>query len=271
MRQVVVVLVVLVMSGCVTAPPPKMPTAEAFAPAARAAPLPPEQFSRQFRRASDCEAAAFELIPDLGRNAAWSYAMACAERDDYTELESLIAHWLPELKTRSEVPDLLAHVMASRGAHLNEDLELLHRHRVPIFDLHTALTQTDSFKGRYLVFVGKDAESRGGEVVLLEQQLFSETTGVMAPTHFGSQGYSPWGPYSTESGRIDTRVTEFFEGTGVEIVARLREPDPFLTAEKNLVFLVRFDGARVDHDQGTSDGPEPMHTALVTLISYHGL
>ncbi len=267
----VVVVVVLVVSGCVTAPPPKMPTAEAFAPGPQAAPLPPEQWSRQFRRASDCEAAAYELIPDLGRNAAWSYAMGCAERDDYTELESLIAHWLPELQTKPEVADLLAHVMAARGAHLEEDLALLHRSHVPLFDLHTALAQTDAFKGRSLVFVGKFVESRGGEVLLLEQELFSESSSVMAPTHFGTQGLSPWGPYGSESGRIDTRVTEFFEGTGVEIVARLREPDPFLTVDKNLVFLVRFDGTRVDHDEGTSDGPEPMHTALVTLISYHGL
>ena len=197
--------------------------------------------------------------------------MACAERDDYTELPTLLAHWLPELKVKPEVPDLLAHVLASRGAHLHEDLELLHRSRVPLFDLRTALTQADAFKGRYLVFVGKYAESRGGEVVLLEQELFSETSSVMAPTHFGTQGYSAWGPFSAESGRIDTRTWEYFEGTGVQIVARLREPDPYLTADKDLVFLVRFDGARVDHAEGTSDGPEPMHTALVTLISYHGL
>ena len=75
----------------------------------------------------------------------------------------------------------------------------------------------------------------------------------------------------SEYGNIETRVTDVFEETGQEVHARIQNPDPFLVVDKNLVFLVRFDGTVVTDRENTSEGQEPNRTALVTLISYHDM
>ena len=161
----------------------------------------------------------------------------------------------------------------------------------------TALKQSSAFKGRYLVFVGKVAETKVSkgklEMVLLERGLGSDTQNVMSGPRYGSvssssgQGALAWksngvagsgsasGSYSrgnsSVSGNMEQRVTDIFEDTGQEIIVKLKQPDPFLTVDKNLVFLVRFDGSLVGDTSNVSEGEEPPRTALVTLISYHDI
>lgn len=308
-RFLSVACVFVVCAACVTTPPPpKMSTAEAFAPAdsapvdaaqTRAALGAPKDWARQYRRDIDCERNAHELKQHNGREVAWTYAVACITKGGFTQLESLVDHWDEELRTRPEAPALIAQILASRGGHLRVDLEILQQKRIPVFDLNSALKQSGAFKGRYLVFVGKISELKEKkgktELVLLEQALGSESAMVLSNGRgYGSSGTSSgsgsakWrsngvmgsgsasGSYSRSgssvSGEFEQRVTDVFEETGQEVIAKIKQPDPFLTVDKNLVFLVRFDGAaRLDTDLAGEGSGDALRTALVTLISYHDL
>jgi len=301
------VALAVVTASCVTTPPPpKMSTEEAFAPAtvapvdasqSRAALGPPKEWARQYRRDIDCEREARALSKFHGRDVAWTYLKPCITRGLFTQLELLCGYWEEELKTKPEAPSLIAQVLAARGGHLGVDLPVLQKERIPVFELPSALKQPNAFKGRYVVFVGKIAETRNKkgnlEMVLLEQSLGSDTQYVMGTRAYGStssssgKGAMAWrssgvmgsgsasGSYSSGSqsvsGDMERRVTEVFEDTGQEIIARLKAADPFLVADKNLVFLVRFDGALIGDTSNLSEGEEPVRTALVTLVSYHEL
>ncbi|MDP1829377.1 MAG: hypothetical protein Q8L48_39290 [Archangium sp.] len=309
LRSLSVACAVVACAGCVTTPPPpKMSASEAFAPAtvqpvdaaqARAALGSPKDWARQFRRDIDCERNANELKVHNGREVAWTYVVACISKGGFTQLESLVDHWDEELRARPEAPALIAQILASRGGHLRVDLEILQQKRIPVFDLASALKQSGAFKGRYLVFVAKisEAKEKKGktELVLLEQALSSEAAMVLSNgqgsgsvSSSSGAGTAAWrsngvlgsgsasGSYSqggsSVSGQFEQRVTDTFEETGQEIIAKVKQPDPFLTVDKNLVFLVRFDGsARLDTASASEGVEDPLRTALVTLISYHDL
>jgi hypothetical protein len=296
------------LSACVVeVPKPKMSAEEAFSPAPVAAPVtasqsraalgPPKEWARQFRRDLECERGAHELVPNSGREIGWTYLKACIDKGTFTALKPLVENWEEELKTRPEAPSLIAQIIATRGGHLRPDLEILQQRRIPVFDLASALKQTVAFKGRYLIIVAKIGEAKSAkgrvELVLLEQSWGSEVASVLSGPRTGtvttssgsgqvgfrSNGVlgsgSAQGSYAnrttTETGGMEQRVTDVFEETGQEIIAKVKQPDPFLTADKNLVFLVRFDGTLVTDTENTSAGDEPSRTALVTLISYHDL
>lgn len=310
MKQLLSVCCVVVFAGaCVTAAPPsKMSAAEAFSAPPTEAPVdraqsraalgPPREWAKQFRRDLECERGAHELELNHGHEVAWTYVKACVEKGNFTQLKMLCENWQDDLKTRPEAPSIIAQIIAARGGHLGPDLEILQQKRIPVFDLASALKQSVAFQGRYLVFVGKISETKMAkgkiELVLLEQALSSELatvfssgprSGSVSTSSGGGQGGwrssgivgsgSASGSYSNRStseyGRVETRVTDVFEDTGQEIIAKIRQPDPFLTVDKNMVFLVRFDGTLVGDTENLSDGEEPHRTALVTLISYHDI
>lgn len=305
MRSFGLVGLLVVGSGCATpAPVPKMSAAEAFAPAqasevdpamARASLGPPKEWAKQFRRDIDCEREARNLVKTTGRDVGWTYLKACITRGFFTQLEALVQNWEDELKTKPDAAPLIAQVIAARGGHLGVDLQLLQQKRIPVFDLASALKQASAYKGRYLLLVAKISEAKEvkgrTELVLLEQSLSNETASVMSGPTYGTvasnsgnvnatwrtttssgtatANYANRG--ATESGAMERRVTDVFEETGQEVIAKLKQPDPFLTVDKNLVFLVRFDGT-VSSDIGVvHKGEDPLATALVTLISYHDL
>ena len=308
MKRLLCVLSVVLLSACVVAAPkPKMSADEAFSPPPPDAPVSraqsraalgaPKEWARQYRRDLECERAAHELEPAHGHEVAWTYLKACIEKGNFTQLKTLVENWEDDLKNRPEAPSMIAQIIAARGGHLRPDLEILQQKRIPVFDLTSALKQSVAFTGRYLVFVGKIAEAKTSkgkvELVLAEQTLTSELASVFSGPRTGtvssasgsgqvgfrSNGIlgsgSAQGSYSnrstTESGRMEQRVTDVFEDTGLEVIAKVKQPDPFLTADKSLVFLVRFDGTLVTDTESTSEGEEPHRTALVTLISYHDL
>lgn len=297
-----------VLFACATAKPKEtMPAEEAFAPPPKAAPVAadpratlgtPKEWALQYRRDLDCEQAARDLIPVYGREAGWTYVKACVTKGGFTQLKTLCTYWTDELKTRPEAGSIIAEVIGARGAHLLTDLALVQEQRIPLFDLASALKQPSAFKGRYLVVLGKvgDLKERGGrtEVTLQEQARSSEVSRVVGKDAYGtvsnssSKGSVSWqsrdsivgsgsasgsssSQRSSVSGKMEQRVTDTFDETGQVIIAKLKQPDPFLRAEQNMVFLVRFDGTAVADAETTNEGEEPKRTALVTLVSYHGL
>ncbi len=306
MSRVVPGLCVLVL-GCATSESAKKESVDAVfapppqsnAPAAKRAPQKsPESWARAFRRPGECEAAARDLGTQYGADFGWTYVKACIARPDFGLLETLIQNWPQDLKNRAESPQLLAQVIANRGGSVGPDLALLQQRRLALFELGAALRQPDAFKGRYLVFVGKVEKLRSAkgrsELVVLEQSRGSDQTAVFSGKMRGSVSASSSrssgsgrfatsgvlgsgsGSYTSSgsssgasmSGDMEQRVSYEFSETGQEVFVRLAQPDPFLSVDRNFVFLVRFDATKKSDVDGSSD-EDPAMTALVTLVSYH--
>lgn len=308
MKSVLLAALALVFSfACAAAKPvEKMSAEEAFAPApstqfapsqAKALIGAPKEWAKQFPRDLECEKGARGLEEAHGHEIAWTYVKACITRGGFTQLKTLCENWTEDLKTRPEAGSILAQVIASRGGHLKSDMEIVQQLRIPLFELSAAVKQSSAFKGRYLLVIGKIAEAKEAkgktELVLMEQAIGSDLTSVITGPRSasvsttsggGSAGWkssgiagsgSASGNYQkttrSESGRAEMRVTDFFEETGQVVIAKIKQPDPFLRVDKNLIFLVRFDGTAVADTENTDEGDEPHRTALVTLISYHDL
>ncbi|MBS1152140.1 MAG: putative lipoprotein [Myxococcaceae bacterium] len=307
MRVIVTLAVGVLAVSCATAKPEtKMSAEEAFGPSvarkltpaeAKAALGPPKEWAQQFRRDLDCERAAKELEANYGHDMAWSYLKGCITKGGFTQLKTLCVNWEEDLKTRPEAGSLIAQVIGARGGKINTDLQIVQEARIPLFDLASALKQSSAFKGRYLIVIGKVGETKEAkgkfEVVLQEQALQSDISRVMSGPSYGSvssgsgKASAGWkstgvhgsgsasGSYSNtrvnESGKMEQRVTDYFDETGQEVIAKMKQPDPFLRSDKNMIFVVRFDGSVVADNENTSEGEQPRRTALVTLISYHDL
>ncbi len=306
-RLLPVVTTALLAAACAAAKPvEKMSADEAFgAPVAapvsakdsRAALGAPKEWAKQWRQDLACERGARDLEQVHGHDVAWTYMKSCITKGGFIQLKTLCDNWTEDLKTRPEAGSIIAQVIAARGGHVKSDLESIQQFRIPLFDLGSALKQASAFKGRYLLVVAKISETKETkgktELVLQEQAISSEASSVMTGTRSGSvssstgSGSVGWksngavgsgsasGSYSkntrTEYGKVETRVTDFFEETGQELLAKIKQPDPFLQVDKNLIFLLRFDGTAVGDTENTGEGGEPRKTALVTLISYHDL
>ncbi|MFZ5441211.1 MAG: hypothetical protein ACOZQL_14475 [Myxococcota bacterium] len=289
------ILLVVVGVGCASQPKPMLKAEEVFVPSggppvtsaeqSRELLGTPKAWASQFRRDIDCAQSARTLKIQVGAEQAWRYMKACAEKQGFTQLELFCSDWTDFLRDDPAAPSLIAQTIANRGGHVERDLEVVRKHRVALFGLPTAVRQPAAFKGRYLVFVGKIAElkdKRGkAEAVVLEQSLSSELSLVMTGPMRGGRGSAKWGSsgalgsgsasYGSVSGDVEQRQTDSFEETGQEVVLKLRQLDPYLTVDKNLLFLVRFDNAVIGDTADLSDGEEPTRTGVVTLISYHEL
>jgi hypothetical protein len=274
--------------------------ARAEAPRAEQAPrrtLSPEKWARGYVRPGECESAALGLAEESGREVGWTYVKACAARTDFGLLKRLIENWTPELKTKPEAATVLAQVIAHRGGLVKSDLMQVQQRRLPLFELSAAVRQPDAFKGRYLVFVGridklKSVKGRY-ELVLAENARVEEDTSVFAEgstattssrsgsasvsgsyrsDRMGSGSGQASGSYqgssASRSGTLERRSMTTFEDTGQRVITRLATPDPYLSVDRNFLFLVRFDAARPMADESAED-EEPKLTAVVSLISYH--
>lgn len=287
----------LAAAGCATSQSNKVAAAEAFgakespqtasaaggarAPVGRVQkPVSPEKWAKQFRRPQDCAIAAKELAVVYGQEPAWEFIRACIQKGDFTLLRTLLDEWSEQLKAKPEAPSLVAQVLGARGGSIRADLRALQERRIPMFDLASALKQPKVFAGRYVLFVARvdDMAVKKGraEVVLSEMVLGSETADVMAGRRYGTNeslnasvgNTKISGNYSRTSGEVETRVSNTFEPSGEQILVKLREPDPYLSSDRNFLFLTRFEGVRVMDDANEDD---PRNTALVSLISYHEL
>ncbi len=292
------------LACAVSQPATKMEAANAFAQPAVATSDPrlskvalgtPKVWARQYRRDLDCERAARDLDTYYGHDTAWTYLKACVMQGNFTQLKMLTDYWTEDLRNRPDAPPIIAQVLAARGGHVQSDIELLQRQRIPLFELGAAVKSAPAFKGRYLVFVGEIAESKTAkgktELVVMEQRVGSEMSNVLTGNRYGStsssatSGSARWsssgilgsgsaagstsGSSGTVSGQVETRVSDVFEDSGQEVLLKLKQDDPFLRVEKRTLFLVRFDGAKVTDAENTGEGEEPKRVAMATLVSYH--
>lgn len=268
------------------------PTRLASAPAETGKERPPAppmaQFDgRAFAAAQatprECERAA----RDLAKVDRWSGLRACIERVRYprgpfTDLQILTnGNWDDELQSRKDAPELAARLVAARGGDVDGDLPALQKSRLPVFSLAAALRQPAVYKGRWLVLRGRlgELQTDGAQ----SAALLSETT--LHNNVYDQQVGSSSHHESSSSGHIDARTSQFGSGsaswsdasksksysskqhyenevasTGRQALGRIAKPDPFLTPDKEMVFLARFDGVRTDDNNET--------VALVTIQSY---
>jgi hypothetical protein len=298
---------VAVLCACASQKPAeKMSAQEAFSsapehPAGGVAARPtlgtPQEWASQYRRDVECELAARDLKVSYGEDIAWKYlTKGCVPRGVFTQLRALLDNWTQELLTRPEAGSLLAEIVAKRGGIVPSDLTMIQQKRIPLFDLNSAVSQANAFKGRYLLLTGKitQIKSHKGRTELAVDEVAAASQSTVVMSHEGRTGSSSardssasaeWksngimgsgsasGKSSTsgfsQSGGVEDRVSDYFKETGQEAIIKLKQPDPFLRTERTLVFLVRFDGTAISDNEDTGESEEPRKVALVTLVSYH--
>ncbi len=233
----------------------------------------PEKWAKQFWRPQDCARAARELAQELGGETAWAYLKACVAKGDFTLLRTLLDEWAEPLRTKPESPKVVAHVIAARGGTVRSELRALQGKGLQIFDLASAMKQPKSFAGRSVLFVAKVDEIKvvkgRAEVTLLEMVSVSEAADASVGKHGGGRAVSGATSYvGRQADTVDVPVTHTFEPSGEVILVKLKEPDPYLAAERSFLFLARFEGSRVPDD---TDDDDPHPHALISLISYYDI
>ncbi len=240
--------------ACATAQ--KMPASEAFQAAERVStpPIGSPAWAHQFRRAFDCEATARLSKPDS--EVAWHALKACVQRGDFTHLEESVMHWAPELRNRTEAPQLLAQVIAARGGFAVEDVRFLMSKQLPVYSLETALMQPQAFRGQWVLFVAQvERLEHHHKLMLAELRKTSTLTSVFTPGAPDSQRrpQSRWeqrridvdqgsAEHHTTRGTLEVRVDDGFVPTGNVVATSLKKPDFSLTPFMPVVFLARFEG-----------------------------
>lgn len=260
-------LTVVGLIGCATAPPElKIPAAEAFgakrveqpegptsAPGARKT-VSPEVWARQFRHPQDCEAAARELQTSAPQRA-WQCLASCVYRGGFTDMDTVFTYWGEDLRTRSDAVKVAGQILAARGGNLGPDLRRMQMARFPLFDLPSALSEPKIYKGRYVVFVGRIARIRGGKKPRLELVELRRASSAV-----------------TEGNAYFSRQVGFredFVETNRDVIVRLPVVDPFLTLDRELLFVGRFVGTKTDADVDAEDeSGADSKVAAVELVNY---
>jgi hypothetical protein len=150
--------------------------------------------------------------------------------------------------------------MAARRVHPTRRAH--QRARVPLFTLSSAVKQPRTYQGRWVMLRGaateQDSESGSTTIVIKETSLRG---GITHDVRDGDQysGASGWsGGFTVQ--RMHAKTNNDHTETGVTIVAKLPEVDPFIEPGKDFIFFGRFDGLR--------PGSNSMPVAMVTLAGY---
>lgn len=239
----------------------------------------PIRYASGFPRAEFCEEEARrlrKLSPDTG----WAVLKACVAQGRFTLLSRLISGaWDKDLQTRPEASVLLARVVANRGGDLEGDLAAIRKQRIPLFPVGASVKSPDVYKGRLILFramltevkpgPGKAATVRlaeyglGGTSKYVDSDERHVGRATSSSAYEGSNGYSGrskrQGEWQTLTQRRLT-ANELAE-TGLEVVARMAEVDPFFEPGRQFVVLARFDGAR------SEPGEDPEAKRLVAMVS----
>ncbi len=236
----------------------------------------PEAYASSFPSSVRCEREARRL-QSASRDEAWAALTSCVEGTRFIELDSLLSDaWIRELLVRPEGARLVAQVVAQRGGNVEGELRLLHARKVPIFGLPAAISQPDTYKGRYVLLRAQVADVRTeGEKPtfwLVEKRLGSEEGGASPRLTEVSSRRSGWWsgsgssseqePGSATGQRFDNVSSE----TGREALGRLAQPDPFFVSGKDFLVLARFDGMRAT--SGGGDDEETPRLPVLSIVSY---
>jgi hypothetical protein len=298
-RHAWALLCALSIAGCATPtrsaeedvrdqPPPPPAPASAFPPE----PFNPQTFVSQYSNPSACERQARRFLP-ISRDDAWAALKACVNGTYFTQLQALTTRaWEQELRSRPEAASLLAKVVALRGGSVEGDLRLLNEQRLPIFSLAAAISQPDTYKGRYILVRAQVGDMRTEAdkptVWLVEQGLGS----VASELQVGITRRRDWGSTTTgnvggetslgsgnvggsiskgETAReIETvpRYDNISTDTGREALGRLPKADPFLSPGQDFVILARFDGMRTTSGSLDEDDEGP-RIPVLSIVSYY--
>jgi hypothetical protein len=269
--------------------------ARAEAQGAPQGPFDAKAFLAKHRTPGECEAGARKLQA-RSRDQGWEALRACVEGTHFTKLQALLGPaWAEDLQTRPEAAAMLARVVAYRGGSVEGDLRLLHEKRIPIFGLEAAMTQPETYAGRYVLLRAQVGDlRRDGElptVWLVESSLGSvQTERVSGPgvredtaeTWSGSVGGQTEqfgnGTLGGNVGRAERKSKTLTEPhydnitleTGREALGRLASPDPFLVPGRDFVILGRFDGMRMTAGTGeeAEEDAEAPKLPVLSIVHY---
>lgn len=214
---------------------------------------PPDQWVLGFGRSKDCAAAAKEIGVSHGRDTGWTYLSACVFGAPFGLLRTLLDDWAAELAKKPNSRAVVARVLSFRSSTLPADTKALQARKVPIYELASAVKQPRPFAGKEVAFLARAdrAANTPGKASVTLLELVPRGPG--AESAEGAEGASAAGALSE---------------SGLEILVKLREPDPRLAAGRPLLVIGRFEGLRVTDDE-TED--ETRKTVLLTLLAYQEL
>jgi hypothetical protein len=199
-----------------------------------------------------CESTARLLYAREHRDAGWQLLMACARQGNLFQLRQVLSGpWPAEIKARDDGALLLGMVIAARGGDLTHDLALLHRQRIAVFALADAVERPRAYRGRLLLVRARLRP----DLRLMEDTTVLEEVEVVANVRPRRATRNTRADVVRLRGRKRSSVTEWrqpvdFEAehvdepTGYRVVARLSRDDPFLTAGRTQLYLVRFEDSR---------------------------
>jgi hypothetical protein len=245
--------------------------------------LSPTRYASGFPRAEFCEEEARRLrrmAPDTG----WAVLKACVAQGRFTLLSRLIGGaWDKDLQSRPDASTMLARVVANRGGDLEGDLAAIRKQRVPLFGVGSALLNPDLYKGRLVLFramvkdvkvgQGKATTARLAEYGLGGTSKYVDSEDKLVIRGSGSSSYSDSGGYRGNAkgeGELQFLTQRRLTGnelaeTGVEVLARMTEVDPFFEPGRQFVVLARFDGVRSEPGE---DPEDTRRLALVSMVAY---
>ncbi len=240
-------------------------------------------YAKRHPRPEFCEEAARRLQKS-SRDKAWEVLKACVAKGKFTVLARLVdGGWTDDLRTRSDASVLIAKVIAARGGDVAGDLGQMRKERIPVFPIAPAMSHPELYKGRLVLFRGevRDIKLAGGKATakLAEFAIGNDETYVGegardARRSSGSSRYSNSGDYSSE--RSGSSVTTWqrerrltsntMVETGLEVLAKLTQADPFFEPGRQFVILGRFDSVREEEGE---DVDTVTKLAVVSVIGYY--
>lgn len=228
-------------------------------------PIPLSKIAAGYRTAQLCERAA-RSMQSFEPNKAWALLMACADRDDFTLIDTVLAHpWITEIKRRQQAgAELISRIVSNRGGNLKLDLTLANDRGVQLFRLETVMKNARVFRGRYVLMRGKIGKVKphgaGISVELQETSLQAQNI---------ERRFSRWRAYKmsrkggssraminsgAKTGRIVVDSHNISRPTNRSLVAFTERAIVGLKQGEERLFLVRFaDARRVENDDFAPD------------------
>ena len=259
--------------GTSSAPPPPPPVR---------AKVSMSEHAQTYRNAQLCEQAAQALRRQSPKKA-WAFLRACAERPDFTELDLVLrGPWMEDVRRYEKAGvELMSQIVAHRGGNLMLDLSLLREGGVQLFELGTAIENSEVFRGRYVLLRGK--------VKRLMKRGHTHQLQVMQTTLQAENDKARWSysaayrerqkgrsrdavdGYDASSGQVRrelvvgtrTRSAE----TNRQFVAFLEEPPKTLREGDELLFLVRYEELTAP-PEGDGAPDQDVQTALCAVVAH---